>query len=344
MPTKNETSASEHTLRSGRIARLRGVSHTYPGPVQALRDLHFELEQGTLTVLIGANGSGKSTLLRILAAMQTPSHGDVEILGRRLPFKSRWFRWSRRSEERHVRSQIAFISQNLALDPEMTGKETLRLLAALYGVPPRQRSDRIADLVEAFGLSALLPRLVQTYSGGQRRRLHVAAGMLADPPLLLLDEPTAGLDAESSTLVWKELTRRVQRGHTVVLVSHDLVRTQEYADRVAVLHQGQCLAYETPDALTGGKSGDGQREPSTEPALARVYRALTGQDRGKSAGTRSCWRACGNHHSCRLKMRRARLSTRFVLGASPGCAGSRILTPVLFRRCAICISNWSRAR
>jgi ABC-2 type transport system ATP-binding protein len=251
------------------------VSHIYSDsakPVHALSDIDCTLEPGTLTVLIGANGSGKSTLLRILAALLVPTQGEVEILGRRFPLSCK------AAEEQDFRAQLAFISQALAIDPEMTGGEILTLLATLHGVPRRQRAKRISELAETCGLQALLPRLVQTYSGGQRRRLHVAAGMLADPEFLLLDEPTAGLDAEGSKLVWKELQQRTRRGQTVVLVSHDLLQAQQYADQVMLLHEGKCIASATPQVLTGNLGGDIPVAASREPALAQVYRKLTGQE------------------------------------------------------------------
>jgi ABC-2 type transport system ATP-binding protein len=288
MPTDDETLASEgipidhvaHLDHAHCVVQLRGVSHVYSGsgsPVHALSDIDCELESGTLTVLIGANGSGKSTLLRILAALLVPTQGEVEILGQRLPFSSK------AAEEQDFRSRVAFISQALAIDPEMTGGEILTLLATLHGVPRRERAKRITALADRFGLQALLPRLVQTYSGGQSRRLHVAAGMLTDPEFLLLDEPTAGLDAEGSSLVWKELQQRTQRGQTVVLVTHDLLRVQEYADRVVLLHEGKCIADATPEALTGKLGGDVPVAPLAEPALARVYRELTGQEVAQEA-------------------------------------------------------------
>lgn len=259
------------------VAQLCAVSHQYPGHVQALTDINLRLAQRTLTVLIGANGSGKSTLLGILAASLAPTHGQVEILGHRLPLSS-----GERAVQRYLRSRIAFVSQALALDPEMTGQETLSFLATLQGVPRQLRSERVAELAGMFDLHPLLPRLAKTYSGGQSRRLHVAAGLLADPELLLLDEPSAGLDAEGSRLLWHELVQRVQRGRTVVLVTHDVLQAQLHAGRVVLMHRGKCVADDTPRALTAGLQGEAEAQTSNQassqqPALARVYRQLTGQ-------------------------------------------------------------------
>ena len=280
MPTEADAAESEAEAGSSGpdcVAQLRAVSHQYPGDVQALTDINLRFARGTLTVLIGANGSGKSTLLAILAACLSPTHGQVEVLGHHLPL-----RLGGRAIRRHVRSQIAFVSQAPALDPEMTGRETLSFLAALQGVPRQIRAERVAELAETFDLHSVLTRFTKTYSGGQSRRLHIAAGLLADPALVLLDEPSAGLDAEGSQLLWNELVQRTRRGRTVVAVTHDVLHAQHYADRVVFMHQGKCIADDTPSALTAGMQKEAEslasgHDSRPQPALARIYRRLTGQ-------------------------------------------------------------------
>ncbi len=267
LPTKDSSRPSPPPP-AVRVSRL---SHSYPGPIRALTHIDLELGQGTLTALIGANGCGKSTLLRILAAVQEPTEGEVEILG--IPWPAR----GRQRGSPDFRSRIVWVPQHVALDPDMTGRETLMFLAVLQGVPSRERQARVAHLADSFGLKPLLSRLVRTYSGGERRRLHVAAGMLLDAELLLLDEPTAGLDLEGSLLLWQELLERIRRGRTVVIVTHDLFRVEEYADRVALLHRGRLIAWDTPRALIAREGGLAPTD-FQEPALARVYRKLTGEE------------------------------------------------------------------
>ncbi|MEP7010670.1 MAG: ABC transporter permease [Acidobacteriota bacterium] len=211
-------------------ASLRRVRKDF-GAVAALTDLDLDLPRGTVTALLGPNGAGKSTLLRILAGRLATSAGTVTVLGVDEPAKAG------RLEQKELRADLGFVPQDLALDPEMSGRETLDLIAALHAVPHARRATRIAEIAAAFGIEKPLDRPVATWSGGQKRRLHLAAGMIHDPALLLLDEPTAGLDAEGTAMLWEELGRRAARGVTVVISTHDHVAA-EAADRVVVLEKG----------------------------------------------------------------------------------------------------------
>ena len=209
-------------------ASLRGVRVRFAHAAPALAEIDLDLQPG-LTAVVGPNGAGKTTLLRILAGLLVPDEGTVEIPG-----------------DRHLRG---YIPQDLALDPEMTGRETLWLLAALHAIPRRERSERIAGLAAAFGLAEHLARPVAIWSGGLKRRLHLAAGMIHDPDLLLLDEPTAGLDVERSDFLWAELKRRAAAGRAVAIVTHDLAAAERHADRVVVLHRGRIAASGPPSRL-----------------------------------------------------------------------------------------------
>ncbi|HYO16899.1 MAG TPA: ABC transporter ATP-binding protein, partial [Thermoanaerobaculia bacterium] len=174
----------------------RRVTRTY-GSTRALAGVDLDLPRGVLTVLVGPNGAGKTTLLRILAGLLPPSAGSVMTLGVDNPAAGR--------RRRDLRRRIGYIPQEIALDPEMTGRETLSLLATLHEVERKDRTERVESLAAAFGLSGHLPRPVSSWSGGLRRRLHLAAGMIHDPDLLLLDEPTAGLDPQGNDVLWAEL-------------------------------------------------------------------------------------------------------------------------------------------
>jgi len=221
------------------VATVRGVGVRFSRAAPALAEIDLDLQAG-LTAVVGPNGAGKTTLLRVLAGLLVPDEGRVEIPG-----------------DRRLRG---YIPQDLALDPEMTGRETLWLLAALHGVPRRERADRVAGLAAAFGIAAHLPRPVAVWSGGLKRRLHLAAGMIHDPDLLLLDEPTAGLDVERSGFLWEELKRRAAGGRAVAVVTHDLAAAERHADRVIVLHRGRLAASGPPSRL------------------ADLYRQVTGED------------------------------------------------------------------
>jgi ABC-2 type transport system ATP-binding protein len=248
-------------------ARARGVGHRFNGTT-ALAGVDLELQHGGITALVGANGSGKTTLLRILAGILEPSAGEVEVLGIAQPCRSG------RGTRRALRRRASYVSQDPALDPEMTGGEILALAATLYGVPRRGRRRQVAELAAGFGVGSHLARRVGTWSGGLRRRLHLAAGMIHDPELLLLDEPTAGLDPEGRRLLWADLEARAARGRSVAIVTHDLAAAERHAGTVAILDRGALLAAGSPAelcALDGGTASD-------LIDLAGAFRRRTGRD------------------------------------------------------------------
>jgi ABC-2 type transport system ATP-binding protein len=248
---------------AGPAARARGVGHRFGGTA-ALAGVDLELRRGEITALVGANGSGKTTLLRILAGIVEPNAGEVEVLGIGQPARSHG---TRRALRRHV----SYLSQDPALDPEMTGGEILALAAALYGVPRRDRRRQVAELAAGFGVDSHLARRVGTWSGGLRRRLHLAAGMIHDPELLLLDEPTAGLDPDGRRLLWADLAARAERGRSVAIVTHDLAAAERHAGTVAILDRGTLVAAGSPRellAVDGGTAAD----------LAEAFRRRTGRD------------------------------------------------------------------
>jgi ABC-2 type transport system ATP-binding protein len=261
-------------------SRARGVGHRF-GRTAALAGVDLELRHGGITALVGANGSGKTTLLRILAGILEPSAGEVEVLGVIRPARSG------RGTRRALRRRASYVSQDPALDPEMTGGEILTLAAALYGIRRRGRRRRVEELAAGFGVASHLPRRVSTWSGGLRRRLHLAAGMIHDPELLLLDEPTAGLDPEGRRLLWADLAARARRGRAVAVVTHDLAAAEQHAGTVAILDRGALLAAGSPRqllAVDGGPAAD----------LAEAFRRLTGRDvtdllprKGPREGTRA---------------------------------------------------------
>jgi len=228
------------------VARLRGVRQSYsgsgPGP-GALTGVDLDLGTGEVVALLGANGAGKTTLLCILAGLLLPSAGTVQVLGFDEPAAARG------RAARQLRRLRGYIAQETALDPEMTGEEILGLFATLYGVPRAARQKRMADLVEAFDLRPLLERPVATFSGGQRRRLHLAVGLLHEPRLLLLDEPTAGLDLAGGDRLWDALEHRAKSGCTVVVISHDLERVKHRAHRTVILRAGEVVADGPPQEI-----------------------------------------------------------------------------------------------
>ncbi len=220
----------------------RGLGKTYAGGVTAVDDVDIDIAGGSVTAVVGANGAGKTTLLRLLAGALEPSSGEVTLLGLRQPS-------AHAGPLRALQGKLSYIDQDPALDAEMTGRETLRLLAALYGVRAPSAAAAIDDLASRFGVVELLDRQVGAYSGGQKRRLHLACALLHSPEVIFADEPTAGLDGEGARLLWAELDRRAQAGATVVVVGHDLDEIEREAARVIMLDRGRVVASASPAAL-----------------------------------------------------------------------------------------------
>ncbi len=218
--------------------RAEGLVKTFPGGVVALDGVGFRVGRGEVVAVVGANGSGKTTLLHILFGILAADRGEAELLGLRP-----------RAETRALRSRTGFAGQDAALDPETTGWETLRLFYALRGLPHRERGPRLTRLADAYGLSDYCDRRIATYSGGQRRRLHLALAVVHDPPLLLLDEPTTGLDPEGRAAFWRLAARWREAGRTVLAATHDLEAVAGHCDRALILARGRLVADAPPAAL-----------------------------------------------------------------------------------------------
>ncbi len=218
--------------------RVEGLDKTFPGAVRALQGLTFSVPAGDLTALVGGNGSGKTTLLRVLFGILPPDRGDVEVLG-----------VDPRRDGPALRARSGFAGQDAALDTETTGWETLRLFYALRGLPHKDRERRLAELAEDYGLTSFCDRRIKSYSGGQRRRLHLALSTMHAPCLLLLDEPTAGLDPQGRGTLWRRLVGWRADGRTVLVATHDLHDVATHCDRVLLLDGGRLLADERPADL-----------------------------------------------------------------------------------------------
>ncbi len=223
---------------NGSVATVRSLRKSYPGGIVALDGVDLELAPGSITAITGPNGSGKTTLLRILAGRLAPSSGTAIVLGVDPAANSTW-----------LRRRVGFISQEVALDPEMTGAQTLRLFAVLYGVPGRKIAAKINELAQSLDLGRHLSMRVHAYSGGLRRRLHLALGMLHDPQLLLLDEPTAGLDPSGRAFFWALLRELAGRSVSIAVITHDLGEVERHCHRVAVIGGGKLLVYASPEKV-----------------------------------------------------------------------------------------------
>ncbi|MCL6433218.1 MAG: ABC transporter ATP-binding protein [Leptolyngbyaceae cyanobacterium HOT.MB2.61] len=215
------------------------------GTVEAVKDVSFQIEPGEIFGLLGPNGAGKTTTLRCLCTLTEPDSGRIEVSG-----------ISVTEQPRLARQRLGYVAQEIALDKVLTGRELLQLQAALYHLPRAVISDRIESVLSLLGLQDYADKKTGTYSGGLKKRLDLAAGLLHQPDVLVLDEPTVGLDIESRLAVWDFLRRLREQGTTVLLTSHYLEEVDVLADRVAIIDQGVVIACGKPSELKDRVGGD----------------------------------------------------------------------------------------
>ncbi|MFZ0408620.1 MAG: ABC transporter ATP-binding protein [Cyanobium sp.] len=232
------------------MIELQHLSKRYGGgsslaPVQALNDLCLSVPEGSLYGLLGPNGAGKTTALRILCTLLAPDAGGFTVAG-----------VDGLADPRAIRRLIGYVAQEVAIDKILSGRELLVLQADLYHLSAADRDGRIEELIDLLGMAEWIDRRCGTYSGGMRRRLDLAAGLLHRPRLLVLDEPTVGLDIESRAAIWQVLQRLRDQGTTVLLSSHYLEEVDALADRLAILEGGRVIAEGTPAALKDALGGD----------------------------------------------------------------------------------------
>lgn len=249
----------------------RGLRHAEDGAQPALRGIGLRVPRGRITALVGSDGAGKSILLRILTGNLRPDEGTMRILDVENPAALL------RRKARAFRRRVGYAARKPALDPEMSGREILELLAALYGLDRRQRREKISSMAITFGLAEHLGRPVATLTMDQRRRLHVAAAMIHDPELLGLDEPATGLDPTARAGLWNELERRATRGGSVLVATRNLEMAERYAGFVVFLGDGEIVAAGPPSQLVTAEA----------PNLAAVYRRRTGHDLRTRASRRT---------------------------------------------------------
>ena len=216
--------------------RIESLSKTYAGGKRALEEVSFDVPRGQIFGLLGPNGAGKSTLINILAGLVTKSDGKVAIWG---------FDIDR--HPRNAKRAIGIVPQEIIFDPFFTPRETLEIQAGLYGIPAAER--RSDALLAAMHLSDKAHAYSRTLSGGMKRRLLVAKAMVHSPPILVLDEPTAGVDIELRQQLWAYVKQLNEQGVTVVLTTHYLEEAEQLCDRIAIINHGQVVANEPTRTL-----------------------------------------------------------------------------------------------
>ena len=217
---------------------IQGLSKTYEGGKRALDEVTFDVPRGQVFGLLGPNGAGKSTLINILAGLVNKTSGSASIWG-----------FDIGEHPRNAKASIGIVNQEILFDPFFTPFETLEIQAGLYGVPKGQRHSM--DLLRAVHLEDKASAYARTLSGGMKRRLMVAKAMVHAPPVLVLDEPTAGVDIELRQQLWTYVRGLNAGGVTVVLTTHYLEEAEELCDRIAIINHGKVIANEPTRDLIG---------------------------------------------------------------------------------------------
>lgn len=215
------------------------------GSVQALDDISFSVQPGTVLALLGPNGAGKTTLVRILSTLLKPDAGWAMLYGHAVA-----------SEAAYLRGIIGLTGQFAAIDGNLTGRENIELVGRLYHLAAAEAKDRTKLLLEQFDLSTSADRPAKTYSGGMKRRLDLAASLVGQPALLFLDEPTTGLDPPGRNRLWQMINERVAEGTTVLLTTQYMDEAEHLADQIVVLDRGQIIAQGTAAELKKQVGGD----------------------------------------------------------------------------------------
>jgi ABC-2 type transport system ATP-binding protein len=227
-----------HATTQSAAIEIRGLEKVYQGGKRALEGITLDVPEGQIFGLLGPNGAGKSTMINIMAGLVNKTAGSVTIWGFDID-----------ANPRNAKVSIGIVPQEIVFDPFFTPAETLDMTAGLYGVPKEQR--RTHELLGAVHLLDKANAYSRTLSGGMKRRLLVAKAMVHSPPILVLDEPTAGVDVELRQQLWEYVRKLNAEGITIVLTTHYLHEAEELCDRIAILNHGRLIANETTRTLVG---------------------------------------------------------------------------------------------
>jgi ABC-2 type transport system ATP-binding protein len=246
---------------------VEGLAKTYPGAAApAVSGIDFTVSKGEVFGLLGPNGAGKTTTLSMLSGLLTPSAGRVRIAGLDLV-----------KDATAVKRRVGLVPQELAVYPSLTAEENLRFFGRLYGIWGASLASRVGEALERVGLAARAKERVDTFSGGMKRRVNIAAGLLHEPDVLLLDEPTVGVDPQSRNFILDGIALLAKGGLTIVYSTHYMEEAERICSLVAIVDHGRVLALDTPAALiasSGGGLVSFATEPEAPDALIGALRRL----------------------------------------------------------------------
>ncbi|HYR03933.1 MAG TPA: ATP-binding cassette domain-containing protein [Nitrososphaerales archaeon] len=250
---------------SGAIVSVERLSKSF-GQLKAVDGVSFEIEQGEVFGFLGPNGAGKSTTINMLTTMMRPTSGKATVCG-----------FDVLSQATDVRRNVGVVPQDYTADEDMTGYQNILLCADLYGLPRSYSKARAEALLNLVELKDAAQRKVRTYSGGMRRRLELACGLINQPKLLFLDEPTLGLDVQTRAAVWKYIrTLKEQFKMTLFLTTHYLEEADSLCDRIAIIDHGRIIKIGSPSELKASVGGDiivvgvSESEPDISPEIAQI--------------------------------------------------------------------------
>jgi ABC-2 type transport system ATP-binding protein len=249
------------------------------GKTQALAGVSFHVDQGTVLGLLGPNGAGKTTMIRVLTTLLRPDAGQARVAG-----------FDVLADGQQVRSVIGLAGQYAAVDELLTGRENLELVGLWYHLSKREYRRRAQDMLELLSLTDAAERRVTTYSGGMRRRLDIGASLIANPPVLFLDEPTAGLDPRTRNDLWQFVRELLNGGTTVLLTTQYMDEAEHLANRIVVIDKGKEIAGGTADQLkaqTGGATLEARvAEPRDIDRVAALLASVAGAQPRSDPGAR----------------------------------------------------------
>jgi ABC-2 type transport system ATP-binding protein len=235
-----------------------GLTYSF-GSTRAVDGVDLRVEPGEVLGLLGPNGAGKTTAIRAITTLLPVPAGMIRVFGRDVA-----------KHKMAVRRLLGYVPQQLSADSGLTGRENIALFARVFDIPRRERPARVEESLAIVDLTDVADRLAKTYSGGMIRRLELAQALVSSPRLLILDEPTIGLDPIARSGVWDRITSaRAETGMSVLVTTHYMDEADQYCDRIAMMHRGQIHALGTPQELKSALPGD-------SPTLEDVFRAVAG--------------------------------------------------------------------